>query len=281
MMSIDDKMKHARSADSEELWKLIRDSGDDVVLNAVSNRNLTEDMAVFIARQKKTSSEVLGILAGDIRFKGSYKLKLSLCKNPKSPQKIVLSLLKHLRIFDLGDITKDRNIPMPIRQKIEYSLSEKIASLPSGVKAALAKCSSLTILISLLGTGDKKVIHSCLESPLLTEDHLCKLINKPDSKRFLIKLLAEHPKWSLRYKIRYALAKNYHTPMTYVTDFISTLKTIDLRELYSDKSLPLSTRPYIFNELSTRGEPVEIPQEEIYNLSGDEDSGFADTDMQS
>ena len=281
MPSIDDRMKRARSADSEELWKLIRDSGADIVLNAVSNRNLTEDMAVFIARQKKTSSEVLGILAGDIRFKGSYKLKLSLCKNPKTPQKIVLSLLKYLRIFDLGDITKDPNIPIPIRQKIEYSLSEKIASLPSGVKAALAKRSSLTILISLLGKGDKNVIHSCLESPLLTEDHLCKLINKPDSKPLLIKILADHPKWSLRYKIRYALAKNYHTPMTYVTHFISTLKTIDLRELYSDKSLPSSTRPYIFNELTTRGEPVEIPQEEIYNLSGDEDSGFADTDMRS
>jgi hypothetical protein len=69
--------------------------------------------------------------------------------------------------------------------------------------------------------------------------------------------------------------------MTYVTNFISTLKTIDLRELYSDKSLPSSTRPYIFNELTTRGEPLEIPQEEIYNLSGDEDNGFSDTDVQS
>jgi hypothetical protein len=48
------------------------------------------------------------MLAGDIRFKSSYRLKLNLCKNPKTPQKIVLSLLKYLRIFDLGDITKDR-----------------------------------------------------------------------------------------------------------------------------------------------------------------------------
>ena len=66
--------------------------------------------------------------------------------------------------------------------------------------------------------------------------------------------------------------------MAYVIQFINTLKTADLRELYSDKSLPSSTRPYIFNELSVRNESVEIPQEKRYNLSGDEDSELTDGD---
>ncbi len=281
MLSFDDKIKLSRTADGEELWKLIRDSSPDIIINAISNKNLTEEMVVFIASQKKTSPEVLGMLAGDIRFKSSYKLKLNLCKNPKTPQKIVLSLLKYLRIFDLGHITRDQNIPIPVRQKIEFSLSEKIASLPSGVKVALAKRSSLNIIIFLLDKGDKNVINACLESPLLTEDQLCKIINRPDAKPLLIKMLADHTKWSLRYRVRYALARNYHTPMKYVTKFIPTLKTADLRELYSDKSLPLSTRPYIFHELVTRGDSVEMPEEEIYNLTGDEDAEFTDTDVQS
>ena len=66
--------------------------------------------------------------------------------------------------------------------------------------------------------------------------------------------------------------------MAHVTKFINTLKTTDLRELYSDRSLPSSTRPYIFNELAFRNEPVEIPQEKRYNLSGDEDSELTDDD---
>ena len=68
--------------------------------------------------------------------------------------------------------------------------------------------------------------------------------------------------------------------MTYVIKIISSLKTADLRELYSDQSLPASTRPYIFNELMARDKSVEIPQEETYELSGDEDSDFAENDMQ-
>ncbi len=281
MLSHDDKMKLARTADSEDLWKLVGDSSPDIVCNTIFNMNLTEDMAVFIAKKKNSSPEVLGMLAADIRFKGSYKLKLLICNNPKTPLKITLSLLKFLRIFDMGDITKNQNIPMSVRQKIEYSIIEKIPSLPSGVRVALAKRASVNIIIQLLEKGDRNVVLSCLESPLLTEDHLCKSINKPITKHLLIKTIAEHPKWSLRYRIKYVLVKNYFTPMACATKFIGSLKTADLRELYFDTSLPSSTRPYIFNELNLRHESAEIPQEEMYNLSGDEDSDFADNDMQS
>jgi hypothetical protein len=279
MLSHEEKTKLARIADNEELWKLVRDPSSDVVINAIFNKNLTEDMAVFIAKKKNTSSEILGMLAADVRFRGSYKLKLSICKNSKTPPKITLSLLKFLRIFDLGDITKDQNIPIAIRQKIEYSLLEKAASLPSGVKVALAKRSSINIIVSLMEKGDKNVVRSCLESPSLTEEHLCKLINAPSARPILIKAVSGHAKWSLQYRIKYSLVRNYHTPMPDAVRFMTTLKTNDLRELYSDKSLPSSTRPYIFNELSFRNKSLEIPQEKRYNLSGDEDTDLADTDI--
>src|SRR5574340_1252831 len=173
MLSHDDKVKLARAADTEELWQFVRDPSLEVVLSSISNKNLTEDMAVFIAKTKSSTAEVLGLLASDIRFKGSYKLKLAICKNPKSPMKIVLSLLKFLRIFDLGDITKNQSVPINIRQKIEYSIMEKMTALPTGVKVALARRSSINVITSLMGKGDRNVISSCLESPLMTEDHLC------------------------------------------------------------------------------------------------------------
>lgn len=272
MLSHNDKVKFARIADTEELWQFVRDPSSDVVISAIINQNLTEDMAVFIAKKKNTSPEVLGLLASDLRFKGSYKLKLAVCKNPKTPLKIVMSLLKFLRIFDLGDITKNQNVPINIRQKIEYSIFEKMAALPSGVKVALARRSSINVVMSLLERGDKRVISSCLESPLMTEDHLCALINKLSSRPLFIRTVAEHAQWSLRYRIRYALVRNYYTPMTYVTGFIQTMKSSDLRDLYADEALPASTRPFIFSTLAMRDESVEKPQEERYDLSEDEDS---------
>lgn len=218
-------------------------------------------------KKKNTAPEILGFLANDIRFKDSYKLKLAICRNPKNPQKVTLALLKFLRIFDLGDLTRDQNIPLNLRQKIEYSILEKIPSMPAGNMIALSKRASSNIVVALMEKGDKKVLKECLDSPALTEGLVFKTINKADARPVLVKMIAENPKWSLRYNIRIALIRNYHTPMLHVTEFISGLKTCDLKELYHDENLPLSTKPFIFRELQDRGTTVEIEEVQTYELS--------------
>lgn len=278
-MKIDQKIRIAQNASGEDLWKLVRDSHPDVILNVALNKNLTEEMAVFLAKKKSTPSEVLGLLANDIRFKDSYKLKLSICKNPKTPEKITFSILKFLRIFDLGDMTRDQNLPVNVRQKIEYSIYERIPSMPAGNKIALSKRANSNIVVALMERGDKKVISECLASPTLTEGHICKVINRKDTKPLLVKMIAENQKWSLRYSIKYALTRNYHTPMIQVSAFIKEIKTSDLKDLYSDSNLPASTKPFIYRELLERNETVEIDEEETFELSEDDDTTLMDPDI--
>jgi hypothetical protein len=115
MMTFDERISRASSAQGEELWKYVRDPVSEVVLNAVLNRYLSEEMAIYLAKKKSTRVDVLGILANDVRFKDSYRLKLSICKNPKTPLNISMSLLKYFRLFDLADMTKDQNIPINLR----------------------------------------------------------------------------------------------------------------------------------------------------------------------
>lgn len=239
-------------------------------MNAALNRHLREDMAFSLAKKKNTPSEVLGLLANDTRFKDSYKLKLLLCRNPKTPQRIVFSLLKYLRIFDLGDFTRDIAIPVTIRQKIELMLTEKIPTMPSGIKTALAKRSNSATVLAIMARGGSTVVQSCLDSPVITEIQLCTLINNSTVRPDIIHAIAEHPKWSLRYSIKYALIRNYHTRMVHVTSFIPALKTKDLKELYSFSNLPASTRPYIYLELKERNETTEISEEETYDLSSED-----------
>jgi hypothetical protein len=279
MHSHPDKLVLARNAVDESLWMCVKDTAADVVLNAIYNRNLSEEMAVYIAKKNSTPPEVLGMLAEDSRFKASYKLKICICRNPKTPPGVTLSLLKFLRIFDLGDITKNQSIPINVRQKIEAVLLEKTAALPSGVKIALSKRVSIRIILAFLEKSDNNVIRSCLESPLLTEEHLCRLINKPAAGQPFIRMISQDAKWSLRYRIRYSLVKNYHTPMHEVMKFISGLKTEDLRELYCDRSLPSSSKPYIFSEITSRRDTVETKTRKRYNLSGDEDSDLDDPEL--
>lgn len=273
MVPVEERLKRAQVVQGEELWTILRDSNPDVLFNAILNRHLSEEMAVFMAKRKNVPAEALGALAGDARFKDSYPLKLAICRHPKTSPKITLSLLKFIRIFDLGDMTRDQNIPISIRQKIEYGLTEKIPSLPSGVKTALSKRSSSSIVMALIERGDARVIGACLDNPSLTEGHLIKIITKTGIKPLIIRMIAEHPKWSLRYSIRFSLVRNFHTPLAYATRFIEGMKTQDLRELYADSNLPLSSRPFIFRELRDRGETTDLPEDETFPLSEEDENG--------
>lgn len=271
MTSLEQRLERALTAQDEELWSLVRDPHPQVILNVTLNRSLNEEMAVFLAKAKNTPAEALGFLAGDVRFREIYKLKLALCRNPRTPQRVSFSLLKFLRIFDLGDLTRDQTVPVILRQKIELMLKEKIPSLPAGVNIALAKRSNSAIVMAIMARGDRTTVNACLDSPVITETHLCETINKHSGKPAVIHGISEHPKWSLRYAVKYSLIRNFQTPMVHVTRFIPDMKTKDLRELYASESLPKSTKPFIFEELQERGESIEESDEETYEISEDDD----------
>jgi hypothetical protein len=276
--TVDEKIRDALTAVGEGLWRLIRDPHPDVPANAVLNRNLTEEMAVYIAKRRNIAPETVGFLAGDVRFKDSYVLKNALCRNPRTPQRITFSLLKFLRIFDLADISRDQQIPVDVRRKIEFMIAEKIPPMPSGVRIALAKRANAATLLLLMEKSDARVVRTCLESPVLTEGHLYRLINRPATKAEVIKTISVHPRWSIRYHVRFSLIRSYFTPMSEVLLFIKSMKTGDLRELYADPKVPASTKPFLFSELQERGESVEAGQEQVFDLSDEEDADLPTND---
>jgi hypothetical protein len=264
-------IRAAQSAEGDELWSAIKSQHSEALDNASLNRHLTEDMALYIAKNKNTTSETLGFLAGDVRFKDVYRVRLAIAKNPKCPQRVALSLIKYLRIFDLADITRDKRIPSMFRQKVELTITEKLPALPEGIKSALARRACADLVVRIMEMGERRVIDSCLESPILTEEHLTKLIRKARTSPIIVRSIAEHTKWAVRYPIRYALLRNIHTPMEHAAKFIEDMKTFDIQELYDDPKVPDVMKPFMFRELKGRGEPLEAPEEVVYELEGDED----------
>jgi len=270
MRSVEERMRAALSAGEEELWQFVRDLHPDVVSNVLLNRHLTEEMAVIIARGKAASSESLGFLSQDVRFRDSYKLRLAICRNPKTPRRITFSILKFLRIFDLAAIAKDHQTPAAVRQRIEFLVSERIPSMPLGVKTALARRAGPGLLMILMEHGEGAVVAACLDSPALTEGHIYKVMGRQTTRREVIGMIAGHPRWSRSYQIRFGLVRNMHTPVRLVVGFLAGMKTADLRDLYADPRLPASTRPFIYRELQDRGESAEPPPDEVFELPGEE-----------
>jgi len=231
------------------------------------NRNLTEAMAVYVAKRRDAYPETLTLLTRDVRFRDSYGLKTTVCRNPKTPHKVALGLLKHLRIFDLSDVARDRHLNIMFRQRVEQIISEKIPSLPAGIKISLARKTSPNIVTAMLeDSTDTKVINACLDSPVTTEAQIYKVINRTKTAPAVIRSIAEHPKWSLRYNIKFALVRNFYTPMVLSWKFMRALKINDLRDLFADPKLPISTRPFIFRELRDRGVSTDVEEDASFVL---------------
>jgi hypothetical protein len=268
---LDERIRQAQSGGSEDLWRLVKDPHPDVLMNVLFNRHFTVDMAVSIAKSRNVPSEILTLLASDRRFRESYKLKLLICRNTRTPQRVVFSLLKFVRIFDLSDIAKDLNVQINIRQKIEGMITERIRSMPAGMQKALARRANAAIVVAIMECGAESVVSACLDNPLLTEGQVCSIINRSAVSPSVIRLIAADRKWTLRYYVRYALIRNMHAPLVHVVKFIAGMKTVDLRDLYADPKLPLATRPFIFRELQERAETVGLDTEEVHQLPEDDE----------
>jgi hypothetical protein len=273
MKSFKESMRDAQDAKDEILWQAIKTQNSEVLISATQNRNLIEDMALYIAKNKNTPPEALGFLATDIRFKESNRLKLALCKNPRSPHRMTIGLLKFLSIFDMADLSRNKFIPTVLRQRVEVILLDKVGVLPTGMKIALSRRASERVVEAMMNRGERRVIDACLESSRLTEERVFKLITKPTTKAQVIRAVSEHPKWSVSPTLRYALVRNFYTAMQDVDRFIHDMNTMDLKNLYSDSKLPSATRPFIFRELRRRGEGTELPEDVVYELKGNEDKG--------
>jgi len=254
MKDVDRDIELASSGSEEDLRVLAHHPSDDVLSTLITNKNLTEDIALIIANRKNISPEILESLFNDIRWKSSYRITLALCKNPRTPQKISLTLIKSLKIFDIADLTRNKFVPISVKMKADAAIFEKIPSLPLGIKITLAKRAGSGVLMKLIEDGKKEVVTACLDCPNMTESEIYKIISKKTVSPRAIRQIADHPKWSCRYQIQQALILNIHTPLSRVVNFLKNIKTNDLKELYEAPELPSSTKPFIHSELLEREE---------------------------
>ena len=254
MEDLNKDIEHASSNSEDDLRVIAHHPSSEVLSTLLKNANLTEDIALIIANRKNVIPEILESLFNDIRWKDSYRIKLTLCKNPKTPQKISLSLIKFLKIFDLADITRNQFIPVNVKMKAEAEITKKIPSMPLGIKTALAKRVAGDVLIRLVEDGKKGVVAACLDSPYMTEGEIYKIISKKTISPQVIWQIADHSKWSCSYQIQWALILNTHTPLSKVVNFLKNIKTSNLRELDEAPEVPSSTKPFIHSELLEREE---------------------------
>ena len=277
--TLDDRIEKASAAKEEEVALFVHDPSPRVVKALLANRNTGEQEVLIIANRKNLPGDVLEAIAKNKRWAESYPIRLALAKNPKTPLFVALSIARYLRLFDLAEIGRSHFLPLTFRHKIENIIGEKIPTMPLGIKRTLAKISSGQVLLTLAQDPDAGVVKACLNNPHLIEAHLFKVVTRHNSAPGTIRMISGHEKWSSRYTIRLALLRNSHAPLARCVRFLENIKTVDLKDLYADTSVPTGIKPYIHNELMGRGADVEKREEERVYEIGDAEAEEQDAEL--
>lgn len=251
--TVEQRAESAATVREEGIDSFLHDPAPRVLKALLTNRLLTEEHALVLANRRNLSADVLEAIAKDRRWADSYVLRMAVAKNPKTPLFISLSLARHLRLFDLADITRDHFLPLPYRKKIEAMIIERIPAMPLGIQKTLARRAAGDVLFALLRSRDTGIVRTCLGNPHLRESHLFRYISCGDSLPEAISMIAEHPNWSCRSAVRMSLVRNAQTPLSSSLRFFSRMAAQDLRELYADPLVPITVKPFIHAELWERG----------------------------
>ena len=95
--------------------QLIRDSNKVVSMAAIKSPSITDTEVDEYSKNKSISEDVIRYIARRKDWLKSYRIKVNLVNNPKTPITVALTLLNFLRKNDLRSLSRSRNIPQVIR----------------------------------------------------------------------------------------------------------------------------------------------------------------------
>jgi hypothetical protein len=109
------RIKLARGASRTLRSILIKDSNRLVCISVLSNAAFTEDEIEQVAANRSIDEEVLATISRRREWVSRYGTCRALVQNPRTPVGISVRLVARLSVRDLKLLSKDRNVPEPVR----------------------------------------------------------------------------------------------------------------------------------------------------------------------
>jgi hypothetical protein len=120
--SVTEKIRMAMLGNSTARLLLVRDTNRLVAEAAAKSPRLTENEGTQIAAMRSVSDEVLRLIASNRELVRSYQVKLNLIANPRTPFTFASRLLPHLRLNDLRQIARSKNVPGAVSKAAKQAL---------------------------------------------------------------------------------------------------------------------------------------------------------------
>jgi hypothetical protein len=229
----------------------IQSDAHDVLMAAVSNHALNEDLTLNLLKRADLPGDVLERLSKNAAVMKSRRVKLALVEHPKTPRQVSLPIVRHLFTFDLVHLALTPAAPADVKAAADMTLCNRIQAIPSGERLSLAHRASGRVASELVMDAETRVTHAALDNPRLTEAYVVKAVMRSEATANLIYVICQHSKWSLRREVRIALLRNQHTPMARALEFARSLPSALAREILHGSHLPAHIKEYLLKMLDS------------------------------
>src|SRR6185369_16197178 len=154
----------------------IQSDAHDVLMAAVSNQALNEDLALNLLKRTDLPGDVLERLSKNAAAMKSRRVKLALVEHPKTPRQVSLPMVRHLFTFDLVQLALTPVAPADVKTAADMTLCNRVEAIPSGERLSLAHRASGRVASELLMDVEMRVVHAALDNSRRTEAHVVKAV---------------------------------------------------------------------------------------------------------
>jgi hypothetical protein len=243
---------NVRTAEGQELVRLIHEAPAGELLPILDNPALDEKSLVLLLHRKDLQSDFLSAILKQRRLLKNYLSKKLLAFHPRTPRADALRLLRDLYLMDLVQFSISPGVQPDLKRKAEDQVIAKMPQLPLGQKITLARRSPARIAGALLADAQPMVVKAALCNPNLTESQVLRVLAKDKLAPVVTQSIAQHEKWSKVYNVRIALLRQPSTTLATVLTLLPELTVSDLRELAAPGILPENLGHYLQAEIHRR-----------------------------
>jgi hypothetical protein len=244
-----DALVNALTADSDQLFTVIQDCREEVLLAALRNPNLDHQHLQVLLKRRELGSVIPAIFASK-RLMEANSVKFALVAHPDTPPHIVQTVLPLLYIFDLLKLCLIPGVSADIHLAAERKIVQQIPTQPLGNKLTLARRGTAAILEALLREGLQNILEICLDNPHLKEGSLYQFLSSSHATAENVSIVARNSRWKSRPNIRLAILKNPRTPLIWFTTFLPGLPAATLRDLLASPRLTFAQKDLVRQALS-------------------------------
>jgi hypothetical protein len=131
-LTVGQRVQLAMKGNKEERSILVRDGSKLVSSAVLVSPKVTDAEIETFAGMKNVQEQVLRDIARAPRFKKNYVIIRQLANNPRTPLDVSLTLMGHLMVNDLKNLSMNKNVPETLRKVAHKRFKEKTA--PPGKK---------------------------------------------------------------------------------------------------------------------------------------------------